>query len=289
MTKVCNVEVPVPSAPELVLDLLTADGGTLSSNALCRAGALMGIRETTLRVGLTRLAAEGKIGRGERGEYRLDHALDQSLDHRRDRQGIALSRAVGGWHHRPTPSIAWQGDWLAVHDTSVQRADKTAWRHHALALRLRGFAVLGPGLHLRPDNRSGGIDAERTQLFELGLSPQALVFRLAGLDDAAQTAARKLWNIPALTADCRRLQLALERSEARLATQPIDVAVRESLLLGRAVIAHLIRDPLLPPELMSPAPRDALLHMTQRYQGKARALWRQWLALPTPRRVRGRT
>eukprot|EP01032_Pedospumella_encystans_P028733 gene28732-32448_t len=58
MDKICNVSVSLPSAPDLILDLLVADGGTLSSQALCRAGALLGIGETTMRVGLTRLAAE---------------------------------------------------------------------------------------------------------------------------------------------------------------------------------------------------------------------------------------
>jgi phenylacetic acid degradation operon negative regulatory protein len=268
MDKICNVPVSVPSAPELILDLLVADGGTLSSQALCRAGALMGIGESTLRVGLTRLAAEGKIARGERGSYMLD------------REGTALARAVDDWRHKQAQAVAWQGDWLAVHDAGVARADKTAWRHHSLALSLRGFAVLRPGLHIRPDNLEGGLAAERAQLEALGLSPAALVFRLADLDEAAQAAARKLWNVRALEAECRRLQTGLERSEKRLRTQPLEVAVRESLLLGRAVIAHLIRDPLLPAELMSAAPRAALLAATRRYQDKALQLWRKWLALP---------
>lgn len=268
MDKVCNVPVAIPSAPELILDLLVADGGTLSSQALCRAGELMGIGESTLRVGLTRLAAEGKIARGERGSYALN------------RDGPALSRAVDDWRHKQAQTVAWHGDWLAVHDAGVPRADKTAWRHHALALSLRGFAALRPGLHIRPDNLAGGLQGERVQLAALGLSPSALVFRLADLDDAAQAAARKLWNVRVLAADCRRLQAGLERSEKRLRTQRLEVAMRESLLLGRAVIAHLIRDPLLPAELMSPAPRAELLAATRRYQDKALVLWRKWLALP---------
>lgn len=268
MDKVCNVPVAMPSAPELILDLLVADGGTLSSQALCRAGALMGIGETTLRVGLTRLAAEGKIARGERGSYSLNRA------------GPALSRAVGDWRHTRAQVVVWQGGWLAVHDAGVARADKTAWRRHSLALSLRGFAALRPGLQLRPDNLAGGIEAERAQLEALGLSPHALVFRLAGLDPAAQAAARGLWNVRALADDCRRLQAGLERGEQRLRTVPLEVAVRESLLLGRAVIAHLVRDPLLPDELMSPAPRTALRAAARRYQDRARKLWRQWLALP---------
>ncbi|MNL63172.1 hypothetical protein D3C87_1872750 [compost metagenome] len=106
------------------------------------------------------------------------------------------------------------------------------------------------------------------------------MFRLAGLDPAAQAAARGLWNVRALADDCRRLQAGLERGEQRLRTVPLEVAVRESLLLGRAVIAHLVRDPLLPDELMSPAPRTALRAVARRYQDRARKLWRQWLALP---------
>jgi len=266
--KICNVPVAVPSAPDLILDLLVADGGTLSSQALCRAGALMGIGETTVRVGLTRLAGEGKIVRGERGSYRLE------------REGPALSRAVDDWQHKQAQAIAWRGDWLAVHDAGVARADKTAWRRHSLALSLRGFATLRPGLQIRPDNLAGGLRVERQKLKELGLAPGVPVFRLAGLDEAAQAAARKLWDVRALAAECRRLQAGLARGEKRLRTQPLEVAVRESLLLGRAVIAHLIRDPLLPAELMSPEPRAELLAITRRYQDEARRLWRKWLAMP---------
>ena len=106
------------------------------------------------------------------------------------------------------------------------------------------------------------------------------MFRLADLDEVAQASARRLWDVRALAAQCRRLQAGLERSEQRLRTRPLETAVRESLLLGRAVIAHLIRDPLLPAELMPPEPRAELLAVTRRYQDTARQLWRQWLALP---------
>ena len=265
MDKICNVPVAIPSAPELILDLLVAHSGMLSAQSLCRAGALMGIGESTLRVALTRLASDGKIERSERGSYALNRA------------GPALSRTVDGWRQRGAQAVAWRHEWLAVHDAGVPRADKTAWRHHGLALSLRGFAPLQPGLHIRPDNLRGGLAAERDQLQGLGLSSSALVFRLADLDAATQAAARKLWNVRALATDYQRLQAGLERSEKRLGTRPLEAAVRESLLLGRAVIAHLIRDPLLPAELMSPAPRVALLAVARRYQDKARKLWRAWL------------
>jgi phenylacetic acid degradation operon negative regulatory protein len=266
--KICNVMVALPSAPDLILDLLVADRGMLTAQAICRAGALMGIGESTIRVGLTRLAGEGKIARSERGSYVLDRA------------GAPLAQAVDGWYRRGAQTVAWRQDWLAVHDTGVPRADKTAWRRHGLALSLRGFAALRPGLHIRPDNLKGGLAVERDQLGGLGLSAKAMVFRLSDLDAASQAAARKLWNVRLLTAEYQRLQSGLARSEKRLRTAPLEVAIRESLLLGRAVIAHLIRDPLLPAELMSPAPRAALLALMRRYQDQARKLWHEWLDQP---------
>ena len=75
MDKICNVSVSLPSAPDLILDLLVADGGTLSSQALCRAGALLGIGETTMRVGLTRLGA----GRDLHGRARQSARLQPLL------------------------------------------------------------------------------------------------------------------------------------------------------------------------------------------------------------------
>ncbi|KIQ28443.1 PaaX family transcriptional regulator [Variovorax paradoxus] len=268
MEKICNVLVALPSAPDLILDLLVADRGMLTAQAICRAGALMGIGESTIRVGLTRLAGEGKIARSERGSYVLD------------RTGAPLARAVDGWYRRGSQTVAWREDWIAVHDTDVPRADKTAWRRHGLALSLRGFAALQPGLHIRPDNLKGGLAAERDHLAGLGLSARAIVFRLSDLDAASQSAARKLWNVRLLAAEYQRLQRGLERSEKRLRTAPLEVAIRDSLLLGRAVIAHLIRDPLLPAELMSPAPRAELLALMRRYQDQARKLWHAWLDQP---------
>jgi phenylacetic acid degradation operon negative regulatory protein len=258
---------PFPSAPDLILDLLVAHRGMLSAQSLCRAGALMGIGESTLRVGLTRLASDGKIERGERGSYALNRA------------GPALSRTVDGWRQRGAQAAAWRNDWLAVHDAGVPRADKTAWRHHGLALSLRGFAPLQTGLHIRPDNlgRAGGRAGTAA-----GPGPVVEGAGVPPCRHGRSHAGRRAQAVERARADAgyQRLQTGIERSEKRLDRQSLEVAVRESLLLGRAVIAHLIRDPLLPAELMSPAPRTALLTVTRRYQDKARKLWREWLTRP---------
>lgn len=268
MEAICNIPVERPTAPDLILDLLVANGRVLTVQALCRAGALLGISDATMRVGLTRLASQGKITHSARGLYALN------------RSGPALARDIDAWRRKGSHTVAWRGQWLAVQDAGVPRSDKTAWRRHSLALQLRGLAPFQPGLQLRPDNLLGGVGAVRAQLLELGLAPQALVFCLDGLDAERSVQARGLWDVAAYLHDYRRLQQALEDSGQRLRRIGLAAAARESLLLGRAVIAYLVRDPLLPPELMPADARLALMQKMQAYQDAAVVVWRDFMGLP---------
>ena len=70
---------------------------------------------------------------------------------------------------------------------------------------------------------------------------------------------------------------ALENSLKAFDKMPLGEATKESLLLGRMVIAHLVRDPVLPPALMPPQPRVQLQKQMAAYQAKARRLWMTWL------------
>lgn len=259
----------IPTAPELVLDLLVADGGELSAATLCRAGALFGLEARAVRVALTRLLAQRKIRRTGRARYAVE----------RGRQ--ALTEVVDGWWHRQSEQLAWDGSWVAVADGEVRRHDKTTWRHHELALHLRGFAVLAPGLRLRPDNLAGGVAQERTRLQALGLSPMALVMQMQALDAHAQARARSLWRDQSLPARYRALAQDLRHSARHLPHQSAAQAAREALTLGRTVIGQLLRDPLLPPALMDPRPRERLNTLMRGYQQQARAVVRTFLAEPT--------
>lgn len=266
MDTICHIEVQVPSAGTLMLDLLVAHGDALSADVLCRSGALFGLSDTSIRVALTRLVTTGKVVRPRRGFYAIDRAAGR------------LPQVVEDWQGRQERAGVWRHHWLAIEDAGVARADKTAWRRHGLARSLRGFAPLRPTLHVRPDNLRGGLAAERAQLAALGLSSQALVFRLAGLDGSGHAEAAALWDVRRLAHDHRRLRTALQCSARALGRQKPEQALRESLLLGRTVIGHLLRDPVLPPELMSPATREALVRETGAYQVRALRLWRRWFA-----------
>lgn len=262
---ICNIKVASPSAPELIQDLLVANGDALPVQALCRAGALIGVRESAIRVALNRLVAQGKITHGARGFYAMNAS------------GPPLIRAVDGWQHEGKRTVTWSGTWLGVQDAGVLRSDKTGWRHHGLALDLCGFRLFQPGLHLRPDNLVGGVPVMRNQLQELGLAPQAAMFRIDDLDAARQAKALALWKVEALSIEYENIRQALKSSAGKFTSGDLEASVRESLLLGRAAISRLVRDPLLPPEIADPEIRQALTKEMKGYQSKARILWRKWL------------
>lgn len=260
------MHLPVPRAPTLILDMLFGNGGPMTSDAICRAGVLMGVSEATMRVNLTRLKGAGKVQCIRRGLYKIAPAAHP------------LHEAVRQWHRKRALCRPWvRGEWVAVLDTAVPRSDRTGYRHHLLALSLLGFVALRDGLHVRPDNFVGGVKGQLGRLRSLGLADQALGFRLSRLERRFEAEARALWDVDALIRTDRDYLAALEASRAAFGRIPVASAARESLLLGRTVIAHLVRDPVLPPELMSGAIRERLISEMMAYQAAARGLWREWL------------
>jgi phenylacetic acid degradation operon negative regulatory protein len=226
----------------------------------------MGIDSVAMRVALTRLLAQGKIWQPRRGYYTINQ----------DAGGVLND--VDAWSNKEGQAVHWDGAWVVVHDTAVQRSNKTAWRHHCLALSLRGFAELKPGFHVRPDNLRGGVSCVREQLGALGLSSAAIVFRMTDLDDDALACAIGLWGANLLNREYETLTAMLDVRLLALHQEGREEALKDSLLLGRRVIALLIRDPLLPREIMSQQPRRALVRAMLRYQDEARRLWRDFLA-----------
>ncbi|MEB2317369.1 MAG: PaaX family transcriptional regulator [Pseudomonadota bacterium] len=266
--------VLAPSAPitaaDLVLNLLLGRGGPLSVHALCRAGRLFGIRDGTIRVALTRLQRQGKIASTGRAHYAFAPGAS------------ALSRRLEDWSRHFERPRAWNHRWIGIHDTGVPRSDKVVWRHHVLAMSLRGFATLAPRLHVRPDNLAGGVEGMRTTLLDLGLAPQAIVFGIESLDEPRHARACRLWDRGELLRGYRSQRTSLAKHARALPRLPLDEAARDSLLIGRAAIARFMRDPMLPPELAPVAAREELVAAIRDYQRAARRIWRAWLDANAP-------
>lgn len=260
-----------PTARSLVLDLLaTLREGTMPVRALVEAGALLGIEENNVRVSLARLYASGRIERDERGRYRLGRAV------------AAISGRLRSWRDLDARTRPWSGDWVAVHRERLGRG--AARRRRERALELLGFRELSPGFALRPDNLVGGLGGVREQLVALAADGDGRttevgrVFGVRELDPTTEVEARSLWDAAALADEARASLVALRESEERLARLDTGEAMVESFLVGGRVLRQLVRHPLLPAEILDPAPLADLLAAMKHYDRLGRDAWARFLA-----------
>ncbi len=233
--------------------------------ALIEAARLFELEPGSVRVALARLLATGHIERDERGRYRLGIAA------------APIQSVVQGWRGLDGRSVAWDGSWLGVHDEGVSLRGAAA-RRHQRALRLQGFRRLRRGLWLRPSNLRGGCEALREELLALGIAPTSLVFSLRDLDPASEAQARALYDGAALRSGYRTALVELEASSAHLDALSEAASMRESFLVGGRAIQRLALDPLLPPEILDPRERDALLRAMRDYDRRGRDCWAAFLA-----------
>ena len=137
--------MPNMTARSVVLSvLLGAHPAWASASELIRLTADFGIKESTLRVALTRMVSAGDLIRSADG-YRLS---DRLLARQR-RQDEAMRPRVK----------AWRGDWVVLIVTSVgtdarSRAALRTTMHH------KRFGELREGVWIRPDNLDLELDHE---------------------------------------------------------------------------------------------------------------------------------
>ncbi len=256
-----------PTARSLTLDLLSSlRGEAMPVAALVSAAGLFGIDENALRVAIARLLSAGQIARDERGQYRLGEAAH------------AIDQRVLGWRTAELRITRWSGGWWMVRSGTLPHARSRERRAREHALRMLGFAELGAGLWLRPDNLRASLSELQAELRELGLEADALVALVRELDPASEAHARRLWKRDALALSYRRSLKELAASEARLARLPEDKAMVESFLLGGRVIRDLVLDPLLPEPLAPEDDRRALVQAMRRYDRTGRRAWASFLA-----------
>lgn len=169
-----------------------------------------------MRVALTRMVAAGDLLRSSDG-YRLSARL---LDRQR-RQDEALNPRMRHW----------RGDWLTVVITSVG-SDARTRAAVRVGLSERRFAELREGIWMRPDN----ID------IDLGADLDAHTRVLTARDEQPAELAGMLWDL-----------VGWADTGLELLTAMADVAdVPEHFAVAAAMVRHLRRDPVLPPDLLPP-------------------------------------
>lgn len=219
--------MPSMTARSVVLSvLLGAHPACASASELLRLTADFGIKESALRVALTRMVGAGDLIRSADG-YRLSDRLLA----RQQRQDHAIDPRV-----RP-----WNGDWVTVIVTSVGNDARTRATLRA-AMHDKRFGELREGVWIRPDNLELDLDAE----------VDARVRVLRARDDAPAELAARLWDLPAWARAGR--QLLDEMATA--------AGIPGRFVVAAAMVRHLLTDPVLPDELLPPDWPGARLRAT---------------------------
>lgn len=248
----------------LILNLMLTDlGRSLTVRDAIRAGELFGIKESSVRVAMTRLAADGLIEASDRGIYVLGPAA-------RD-----LAEDVGRWRQGPARLQRWRGGWMAVHCSALGRTDRKALRRRERALAMTGFREFSQGLFLRPDNLHGGVAAMRDRLRALGVPDQAPVFGVHELGQQDAQLAQGLWSSAALNRQYRKTGERLSAWMAKAERLEPEVAAREAYVIGDEAIREMVFDPLLPDEMIDAAAREKFFKAVLAYDEAGQAIWRR--------------
>lgn len=253
-----------PNPRHLILKLLmVTEGAPMSARDAIGACSLFGIRENSVRVALVRLSATGMIEAEGRGSYRLGPKASELADE------------VRTWRTAESRVREWSGDWIGVHCGALGRTDRVALRQRDRALDLIGFRELDRGFFVRPDNLQGGVADVRSRLYKLGLDADAAVFVASDFDREREARARGLWNGKALTKSYVQWRKRLEGWLARAKQLDLEVAARESFLVGNDAIRNLVFDPLLPDPLIDVNERRAFVNAVLAFDRAGHAIWRQ--------------
>ncbi|MDG4663900.1 PaaX family transcriptional regulator C-terminal domain-containing protein [Mycobacterium sp. 236(2023)] len=194
--------------------LLGAHPAWATAAELIRLTSDFEIRESTVRVALTRMVSAGDLVRSEDG-YRLS---DRLLARQRRQDGAIT----------PT-SHAWDGSWVALVITSTGNDAKTR-ANLRNTLQDKRFAELREGVWMRPDNVA----------LDLGEDVRNRVRVLAARDGDSAELAAQLWDLSDWS-----------DTGARLLTEMAGAGdVPGRFTVAAAIVRHLLTDPVLPDELL---------------------------------------
>ena len=204
----------MPARSVVLSVLLGARPAWATASELVRLTGDFDIKETTLRVALTRMVAAGDLVRSEDG-YRLS---DRLLTRQR-RQDDALNPRTRDWNESWTM--------LVITTVGIDARTRTTLRN---TLQDRRFGELRDGVWLRPDNLHDDVPARVGQWVRL----------LHASDDDPAELARRLWDLPGWSQVGRRLLDDMRAAD--------DVPGR--FVTAAGIVRHLLTDPVLPDELL---------------------------------------
>lgn len=248
-----------------ILVLLDTDADlTVRSNMLVRAGEAFGFSANQVRVALSRMVTEGLLENTSRGHYRLDN------------QGARLQQEVQRWRNLEQQRCDWAGDWCAVLTDSLASEGSTLWRHQLRALSLRGMARWRPGLWVRPNNLRGGSQRLTTDLQHLGLDALQGSFLVKQTDADCISQLNSLWDCRSLNHGYQQQAKRVHAAIDRLPKLSTHKALVDTLKVGSATVRLLIKDPLLPNQMVDGKKRQEVIAAMTEYDNAGKQLWRNF-------------
>lgn len=260
------------NARRIVLDLLSAaPDGELRLDQLCRGAEVMGVKETAVRVALTRLTSEGRAGRVRRGVYRVDQ-----------RAG-GISAAVRGWRTLEESIVRWTGAWVGA--LVPAQGGPRVLACHDLLEGLGGVRRFhdGASLFVRPDNLEGAVDGARRKLEGLFGHEAVRVFGMAELAPRDAAGCKRSFECEALNQRYLRGHAELARIRLELEQRPVEDAAATSFVVGGDAISTLLRDPLVPASWIDAPARRRYFAEVRRFDRFGRGVWARVLGLRAER------
>jgi len=251
----------------LVLSLMSsAFTAPQSIGRLINAAALFGIEPATLRVAVTRLLKEGLLESPDRGVYQPGP------------KSRALTRRVQGWKDVASRIVPWDGAWLLALTGHLGRTDRKQLRSRERALALSGYKETEAGYWVRPANLARTLADHREDLIGIGADEAISLLLVADRAMPGGETWETLWSSDDLGRSYADAMQAMTASLKRIPGLPHDVAARETLLIGQAVIRTINFDPLLPPELGDQAAFLRMVETMVEYNNTGRKCWQAYYA-----------
>lgn len=252
----------LPNPKKLILGLLlAAPGQSITVQEAINACGLFNITENNVRVSLVRLSSEGMIESCGRGAYQLGP----------NAQKTALE--VSEWETAEQRLIDWNGSYSCVHSAALPRSDRKAIKNRERAFEILGFRELERGLHIRPNNIEGGISHARERLLALGVEAPIVTFSATEFNTEQAATIPTLWDGKSLSTlyktECQRLVRWMENHHEL----ELEVAARESYLIGGQAIRQVVFDPWLPEPMVDVSARHDFVAAVKRFDKVGKDIW----------------
>ncbi len=224
-------------------------------------GKFFGFTSNTIRVAVTRLLRENSIVSDERGFYHLSKRLRP------------VSKIIDSWQMGESRIKKWNKKWICCllpKDTAAKLSKNKK------ALDFSGFKEGLPGLWVRPDNLWLNIPDICKVMDQIGLTKDAEFFISEQFNKKIVGRWMKfLWPVEDLNNSLIDITKKLEESYIKIQSMPLEDAMRESYLYGGEAVNRLIKDPLLPEEIMEKKHRVALTNSMLGYDEVGKKIWQE--------------